>query len=121
MRTPASWPLSMPTLKESKDLLLFLACFPNFSNHSVFIHIFDSSILIFIGGEIVSTFDSPELVKLGSCNLIEEVMVGEDRLLRFSGVPIGKIRSLLTKSDDFCSVLQCRYRFKLFFAFKVDS
>lgn len=43
----------------------------------------------FIGGEIVSTFDSPELVKLGSCDLIEEVMVGEDRLLRFSGVPIG--------------------------------
>ncbi|VDO83832.1 unnamed protein product, partial [Onchocerca flexuosa] len=41
-----------------------------------------------LGGEIVSTFDSPELVKLGSCNLIEEVMIGEDRLLRFSGVPI---------------------------------
>lgn len=45
--------------------------------------------VMFAGGEIVSTFDSPEQVKLGSCHLIEEVMVGEDRLLRFSGVPIG--------------------------------
>ncbi|KAK0079187.1 hypothetical protein PV325_002894 [Microctonus aethiopoides] len=42
------------------------------------------------GGEIVSTFDSPELVKLGNCDLIEEVMIGEDTLLRFSGVPLGE-------------------------------
>lgn len=27
------------------------------------------------GGEISSTFDSPELVKLGRCNVIEEVSV----------------------------------------------
>merc|ERR1719383_1546262 len=38
------------------------------------------------GGEIVSTFDCPDLVKLGKCDLIEEVMIGEDKLLRFSGV-----------------------------------
>lgn len=25
------------------------------------------------GGEIVSTFDNPDLVKLGKCNLIEQV------------------------------------------------
>ena len=30
------------------------------------------------GGEITSTFDQPEMVKLGHCDLIEEVMVGED-------------------------------------------
>ena len=29
------------------------------------------------GGEIVSTFDRPDLIKLGRCNLIEEVMIGE--------------------------------------------
>lgn len=38
------------------------------------------------GGEIASTFDHPELVKLGRCELIEEIMIGEDkarvRLLR---------------------------------------
>ncbi|XP_050458855.1 T-complex protein 1 subunit beta [Cataglyphis hispanica] len=42
------------------------------------------------GGEIVSTFDNPDLVKLGKCDLIEQVMIGEDTLLRFSGVPLGE-------------------------------
>ena len=32
------------------------------------------------GGEIASTFDHPELVKLGHCDLIEEVMIGEDKV-----------------------------------------
>ncbi|XP_021778282.1 T-complex protein 1 subunit beta isoform X2 [Papio anubis] len=41
------------------------------------------------GGEIASTFDHPELVKLGSCKLIEEVMIGEDKLIHFSGVALG--------------------------------
>ena len=38
------------------------------------------------GGEICSTFDTPEGVKLGSCKLIEEIMIGEDKLIHFSGV-----------------------------------
>ncbi|XP_043267361.1 T-complex protein 1 subunit beta [Venturia canescens] len=42
------------------------------------------------GGEIVSTFDHPEMVKLGKCDLIEQVMIGEDTLLRFSGVALGE-------------------------------
>merc|ERR1712002_189294 len=42
------------------------------------------------GGEITSTFDHPELVKLGHCDLIEECIIGEDTLLRFSGVPEGR-------------------------------
>ena len=32
------------------------------------------------GGEIVSTFDSPEKVRLGQCKLIEEIMIGEDKV-----------------------------------------
>lgn len=32
------------------------------------------------GGEIASTFDRPDLVKLGRCELIEEVMIGEDKV-----------------------------------------
>ena len=32
------------------------------------------------GGEIASTFDRPDLVKLGHCELIEEVMIGEDKV-----------------------------------------
>ncbi|KNZ55731.1 uncharacterized protein VP01_259g3 [Puccinia sorghi] len=42
------------------------------------------------GGEITSTFDQPEMVKLGHCDLIEEVMVGEDVLIKFSGVAAGE-------------------------------
>ncbi|XP_065843229.1 T-complex protein 1 subunit beta-like [Oscarella lobularis] len=43
-----------------------------------------------LGGEITSTFDHPDLVKLGHCDLIEEIMIGEDRLIRFSGVALGE-------------------------------
>ena len=42
--------------------------------------------LFFPGGEIVSTFDDPENVKIGTCDLIEEVIIGEDKLIRFSGL-----------------------------------
>lgn len=38
-----------------------------------------------LGGEICSTFDHPELVKLGHCDLIEEIIIGEDSLIQFSG------------------------------------
>ena len=43
-----------------------------------------------LGAEIVSTFDQPEKVTLGTCKLIEEVMIGEDKLIRFSGVSKGE-------------------------------
>jgi T-complex protein 1 subunit beta len=33
-----------------------------------------------LGGEIVSTFETPEKVRLGHCKLIEEVFIGEDRV-----------------------------------------
>jgi len=42
------------------------------------------------GGEIASTFDHPELVKLGHCDLIEETIIGEDKLIKFSGVAAGE-------------------------------
>lgn len=38
-----------------------------------------------LGGEIVSTFDNPADVKLGHCKVIEEIMIGEDKLIHFSG------------------------------------
>lgn len=43
-----------------------------------------------LGGEICSNFDTPESVKLGSCDLIEEVMIGEEKLLKFTGVKLGE-------------------------------
>eukprot|EP01096_Ripella_sp_DP13-Kostka_P002059 TRINITY_DN1270_c0_g1_i1.p1 TRINITY_DN1270_c0_g1~~TRINITY_DN1270_c0_g1_i1.p1 ORF type:complete len:570 (-),score=294.12 TRINITY_DN1270_c0_g1_i1:26-1630(-) len=42
------------------------------------------------GAEIVSTFDHPELVKIGTCKLIEEVIIGEDKVIRFTGVALGE-------------------------------
>ncbi len=41
---------------------------------------------LFLGGEIVSTFDTPDKVKLGKCDLIEEIIIGEDKLIKFSGL-----------------------------------
>ncbi|XP_012279788.1 T-complex protein 1 subunit beta [Orussus abietinus] len=49
------------------------------------------------GGEIVSTFDHPEMVKLGKCDLIEQFMIGEDILLRFSGVPLGEACTIVIR------------------------
>ena len=49
------------------------------------------------GGEIVSTFGNPDKVKLGKCALIEEVMIGEDVLMRFSGVPLGEACSIVIR------------------------
>lgn len=37
------------------------------------------------GGEIVSTFDDPAQVRLGSAKLVEEAMIGEDTVIRFVG------------------------------------
>uniref|UniRef100_A0AC35TZ01 T-complex protein 1 subunit beta n=1 Tax=Rhabditophanes sp. KR3021 TaxID=114890 RepID=A0AC35TZ01_9BILA len=47
--------------------------------------------------DIVSTFDTPDTVKMGKCDLIEEVTIGEDVLLRFSGVPSGKACSVVLR------------------------
>lgn len=42
------------------------------------------------GGEIASTFDAPDKVKIGRCDVIEEIMIGEDKLIKFSGVAAGQ-------------------------------
>ncbi|KAL0360464.1 UNVERIFIED_CONTAM: T-complex protein 1 subunit beta [Sesamum radiatum] len=49
------------------------------------------------GGEIASTFDNPESVKLGHCKLIEEIMIGEDRLIHFSGVELGQACTIVLR------------------------
>lgn len=49
------------------------------------------------GAEIVSTFGNPEKVKLGTCELIEEVIIGEDVMMKFSGVPLGEACNLVIR------------------------
>merc|ERR1712228_861987 len=38
-----------------------------------------------LGSDIISTFDNPEETKLGFCQKIEEIMIGEDKVIKFSG------------------------------------
>jgi len=42
-----------------------------------------------LGGDVTSTFDHPELVTLGECDLVEEVMIGEDKVIRLGGCKSG--------------------------------
>ena len=53
-----------------------------------------------LNGDIVSTFDTPDQVKLGTCALIEEVMVGEDKLVRFSGCPNSQASSIVIRGAN---------------------
>ncbi|KAF8844787.1 hypothetical protein BDN67DRAFT_894201 [Paxillus ammoniavirescens] len=51
------------------------------------------------GGEIASTFDRPDLVKLGRCELIEEIIIGEDKLIKFSGVAAGEACTVVLRGS----------------------
>ena len=47
------------------------------------------------GGEIASTFDNPSLVKLGKCDTIEEIMIGEDKVRHFVSSFFERLRLIL--------------------------
>ncbi|CAB1119699.1 unnamed protein product [Ectocarpus sp. CCAP 1310/34] len=49
------------------------------------------------GGATASTFDHPELAVLGECKKIEEVMIGEDTLIRFSGCKAGEACTIVLR------------------------
>lgn len=49
------------------------------------------------GGELASTFDDPESLKLGHCKLIEETMIGEDKVIRFAGVAMGEACTIVLR------------------------
>lgn len=57
------------------------------------------------GGEIASTFDNPESVKLGHCKLIEEIMIGEDKLIHFSGVEMGQACTIVLRGARYVGVM----------------
>ena len=65
------------------------------------------------GGEIVSTFDRPDLVKLGHCELIEEIMIGEDKVRKFLagvllvGGGLGRMAGAVHALESRCAV-RCR-------------
>ncbi|KAG5182620.1 chaperonin Cpn60/TCP-1 family [Tribonema minus] len=49
------------------------------------------------GAAIASTFEHPELAVLGECKVIEEVMIGEDSLIRFSGCKAGEACTIVLR------------------------
>lgn len=53
-----------------------------------------------LGGEVVSTFENPALVKLGHADLMEEVMIGEAKLTRFSGCAGGAACSIVLRGSS---------------------
>lgn len=52
------------------------------------------------GGEVASTFDHPELVTLGHCALVEEVMIGEDKVIRLSGCKTGEACTIVLRGSS---------------------
>lgn len=51
-----------------------------------------------LGAEIASTFDGP--IQLGTCKRLEEIMIGEERFLRFSGVNKGEACSIVLRGSS---------------------
>lgn len=49
------------------------------------------------GAEIISTFGYPEKVKIGKCDLIEQISIGDETLTKFSGVPLGEACSIVLR------------------------
>merc|ERR1712113_447341 len=50
-----------------------------------------------LGADIISTFDNPEESKLGFCKKIEEVMIGEDKVIKFSGCAQGEACTIILR------------------------
>merc|ERR1719450_956928 len=50
-----------------------------------------------LGSDIISTFDSPEETKLGYCKKIEEIMIGEDKVIKFSGCALNEACSIVLR------------------------
>jgi T-complex protein 1 subunit beta len=50
-----------------------------------------------LGADICSTFDNPDKVSLGHCDLIEEIVIGEDSCIRFSGVQKGEACTVILR------------------------
>lgn len=53
-----------------------------------------------LGAEIASTFENPSSIRLGGCKLIEEIMIGEDKLIHFSGVALGEACTIVLRGAN---------------------
>jgi T-complex protein 1 subunit beta len=53
-----------------------------------------------LDAEIASNFTDPAAITLGTCDLVEEIMIGEDRVLRFSGVSKGAACTMVLRGAN---------------------
>ncbi|QPG73280.1 T-complex protein 1 subunit beta [Brettanomyces nanus] len=51
------------------------------------------------GGEVVSSFDDPENAILGHCKSIEEIIIGEDVMTKFTGTAAGKAGTIVLRGS----------------------
>mmetsp|Transcript_14743 Transcript_14743/g.14618 ORF Transcript_14743/g.14618 Transcript_14743/m.14618 type:complete len:524 (+) Transcript_14743:16-1587(+) len=52
------------------------------------------------GGEVASTFDSPDKVQLGYCDALDEVIIGDTKVLRFSGCKSGAACTIVLRGSS---------------------
>jgi T-complex protein 1 subunit beta len=52
-----------------------------------------------LGADILSTFDNPETAVLGTCSSIEEIMIGEDKVIKFAGCKAGEACSIVLRGS----------------------
>ena len=50
-----------------------------------------------LGAEILSTFDNPNPSKLGSCGTIEEIIIGEDKVISFKNCQEGRASTIVLR------------------------
>merc|ERR1719198_1625732 len=50
-----------------------------------------------LGADIVSTFENPDQTRLGTCKKIEEIMIGEDKVIKFSGCAQGEACTIILR------------------------
>merc|ERR1719476_949308 len=48
-----------------------------------------------LGADIVSTFDNPDQTTLGFCEVVQEIMIGEDKMIQFSGCRKGEACTII--------------------------
>jgi T-complex protein 1 subunit beta len=52
-----------------------------------------------LGADILSTFENLEGTRLGSCTKVEEIMIGEDKVIVFSGTAAGEACSIVLRGS----------------------
>jgi T-complex protein 1 subunit beta len=53
-----------------------------------------------LGGQILSTFEEPSEGVLGEAKLMEEIMIGESKLIRFSGCKLNEACSIILRGSS---------------------